>query len=71
MAEGLAFMMRDPRTNPTTPNGRKVFNEMLNASGLPMSETLKYIGKKSRAPRVDENERSQNRLAKLEENQPS
>ena len=70
MAEGLAFLMRDPRTNPTTPQGKKVFNEMMNASGLPMSEVLKHVGKKSKAPKVNEDERSQSRVEKLEENQP-
>jgi hypothetical protein len=43
---------------------------MINASGLPMSQVLKHVGKKSRAPKVDEDERSQSRLEKLEENQP-
>tara|TARA_R110000868_G_scaffold134980_2_gene347280 strand:- start:1454 stop:1687 length:234 start_codon:yes stop_codon:yes gene_type:complete len=70
MAEGLAYLMRDPRTNPTTPAGRKVFNEMLSASGMPMTETLKYVGKKSRQPRVNEDDRSQTRLEKLEQEQP-
>ena len=70
MAEGLAFLMRDPRTNPTTPSGTKVFNEMINASGLPMSEVLRHVGKKNRAPKVNEDDRSQARLEKLEENQP-
>lgn len=39
---------------------------MLNASGLPVSETLKYIGKKSKTPKVSEDEKSQERLNKLE-----
>jgi hypothetical protein len=35
-----------------------------------MNEVLKHVGKKSRAPKVNEDERSQARLEKLEENQP-
>jgi hypothetical protein len=70
VAQGLAFLMKDERTNPTTPQGRKVFNEMMNASGLTMTDTLKYVGKKSKQPRVNEDDRSQERLEKLEQNQP-
>lgn len=62
--------MKDARTNPTTPQGRKVFNEMMNASGLTMTDTLKYVGKKSKQPRINEDDRSQERLEKLEQNQP-
>jgi len=40
---------------------------MLNASGLPVSETLKYIGKKSKAPKVSDDEKSQERLNNLEQ----
>ena len=40
---------------------------MLNASGLPVSETLKYIGKKSKTPKVSDDEKSQERLTKLEQ----
>jgi hypothetical protein len=65
-AQGLAYLMKNPKTNPTTPDGRKGFNAMLNASGLPVSETLKYIGKKSKAPKVNEDDKSKERLAKLE-----
>jgi hypothetical protein len=70
VAEGLAFLMKDARTNPTTPQGRKVFHEMMNASGLTMTDTLKYVGKKSKQPRINEDDRSQERLEKLEQNQP-
>jgi hypothetical protein len=70
VAQGLIFLMKDERTNPTTPQGRKVFNEMMNASGLTMTDTLKYVGKKSKQPRINEDDRSQERLEKLEQNQP-
>lgn len=59
--------MKNPKTNPTTPEGRKGFNAMLNASGLPVSETLKYIGKRSKAPKVSDDQKSKERLANLEQ----
>ena len=40
---------------------------MLNASGLPVSETLKYIGKRAKAPKVSDDEKSKQRLEKLEQ----
>lgn len=58
--------MKNPKTNPTTPEGRKGFNAMINASGLPVSETLKYIGKKSKTPKVSDDEKSKERLERLE-----
>lgn len=42
---------------------------MLNASGLPVSETLKYIGKKSKAPRITDDDKSKERLANLEQSE--
>jgi len=58
--------MKNPKTNPLTPDGKKGFNAMVNASGLPLSETLKYIGKKSKTPKVSDDEKSQERLQRLE-----
>lgn len=58
--------MKNPKTNPTTPEGRKAFNAVLNASGMSTSETLKYIGKKSKAPKVSDQEKQEKRLEKLE-----
>ena len=66
MAQGLIYLMKNPKTNPTTPEGRKGFNAMLNASGLPASETLKYIGKKSKTPKVSDDDKSKERLSALE-----
>ena len=40
---------------------------MLNASGLPVTETLKYIGKKSKTPKVTDDEKSKERLSTLEQ----
>lgn len=39
---------------------------MVNASGLPVSETLKYIGKKAKTPKVTDDEKSKERLERLE-----
>lgn len=61
------YLMKNPKTNPLTPEGRKGFNAMVNASGLPVGETLKYIGKKSKTPRVSDDEKSKERLEKLEQ----
>jgi len=69
IAEGLAFLMKDPRTNPLSPNGKQVFREMMNSSGMGTTATLKYIGKKSgqrQIPKKSDDEKSQERLEKLE-----
>lgn len=62
-------MMKNPQTDPTTPGGKKVFNEIMKSSGMTMTETLKYIGKKSKQPRVTDDQRSKERLEKLEQEQ--
>jgi hypothetical protein len=59
--------MKNPKTNPLTPEGRKGFNAITNASGLPVSETLKYIGKRSKTPKVSDEEKSKERLERLEQ----
>ncbi len=59
--------MKNPKTNPTTPEGRKGFNAIVHASGLPVSETLKYIGKRSKTPKVTDEEKSKERLDRLEQ----
>lgn len=40
---------------------------MLNASGLPVSETLKYIGKRAKAPKITDDDKSKERLNNLEQ----
>lgn len=64
--EGLAFIMNNPKTNPTTPQGRQAFNAINSASGLSLSQTLKHIGQKSRAPAPTEDEKSKSRMSILE-----
>ena len=66
MADGLTFLMRNPETNPTTPEGKRVFNEMIKQSGMTVSDTLKYVGKRSKRGPTDD-ERSKQRLEKLEQ----
>ena len=61
------YLMKNPKTNPLTPEGKKGFNAITNASGLPVSETLKYIGKRSKAPKVSDEEKSKERLERLEQ----
>lgn len=63
------YLMKNPKTNPLTPEGKKGFNAITNASGLPVSETLKYIGKKSKTPRVTDDEKSKERLERLEQSE--
>jgi hypothetical protein len=66
-AQGLLFLMNNPKTNPLTPEGKRGFDAMVNASGLSVGETLKYIGKKSKTPRVSDDDKSKERLEKLEQ----
>ena len=59
--------MNNPQTNPTTPGGKKVFDEVMRNSGMSITQTLKYVGKKSKQPRVSDDQRSKERLEKLEQ----
>ena len=66
--KGLEVMMNDPRTSPFTAEGSKVFKEVINASELPLTEALKYIGKgKKKAKGPTDKERSEARVEKLAE----
>jgi hypothetical protein len=62
-AAGLEHLMNHTPMNPFTPNGSAVFKQMSQASGLPLSQMLKHIGKASKvnADQV----RIQNRLGML------
>ena len=66
ITEGLVFLMNNPKTNPLTQEGKKVYEEIVKASGLPLSKTLEYIGKKTKTPRVTDDQKSKERLNKLE-----
>lgn len=67
IAQGLRYLMNNPQTCPTSPDGQRVFKEMIKASGMPVSEVLKHVGKKSKAPRPTDDERSKQRIEKLEQ----
>lgn len=69
-AKGLEVMMNDPRTSPFTAEGSKVFKEIINASELPLTEALKYVGKnKKKVKAPTDQQRSEARIEKLEETQ--
>ena len=68
LAKGLQVMLNDPRTNPFTAEGAKGFKAVLDSTNLPLTETLKYLGKNSkRIPKEKESDRSKARIEKLEE----
>ena len=70
MMKGLEVMMNDSRTSPFTAEGSKVFKEIINASEMPLTEALKYIGKgKKKVKGPTDKERSEQRIEKLEETQ--
>jgi hypothetical protein len=67
ITKGLEIMLNDPRTCPFTAEGSKVFKEVINASELPLTEALKYVGKnKKKAKAPSDKERSEARIEKLE-----
>ena len=68
MTIGLETMLNNPATSPFTGEGHKVFKEVIHASGMPITEALKYIGKNKKKPRgPTDQERSKERVEKLEE----
>ncbi len=66
ITDGLQYLMNNPTTNPFTPGGKKAYDEVMKASGMPLSKTLEYIGKQSKTPKVTDKQRSKERLEKLE-----
>lgn len=70
ITKGLEFMLNNPQTSPFTAEGSKVFKEVISASNLPLTEALKYVGKKQKKPRgPTDKERSEARIEKLDETQ--
>lgn len=68
MMAGLEMMLNDPRMSPFSGEGSKVFKEVIGASGLPLTEVLKYAGKnKKKAKGPTDAERSEARVEKLAE----
>lgn len=64
MTVGLEKILNSPEASPL--NNPQVFRQIVSQSGQSLSNTLKYIGKKSKAPRVTDEEKSKARLEKLE-----
>jgi hypothetical protein len=64
MTMGLEKILNSKDASPL--NNPDVFRQIVRASGQPLSETLKYIGKKSKAPKPNDEEKSKARLEKLE-----
>lgn len=64
MTLGLEKVLNSKEASPL--NNPDVFRQILKSSGQPLCETLKYIGKKSKLPKVDDDEKSKARLEKLE-----
>lgn len=66
-ARGLETVLNNPHLSPFGFNGPTPFREMMKASGLTVSETMKYVGKKSKVSQKKQDEqRSEARLEKLE-----
>ena len=67
ITKGLETMLNNPNTSPFTMEGSKVFKEVINASELPLTEALKYIGKGKKKKGPTDQERSEARVEKLAE----
>jgi hypothetical protein len=59
--KGLEYMLNNPQTSPL--NNPAVYNQLMSATAQPLSESLKYIGKKG----AKQPDKSAERLKKLEE----
>lgn len=64
MTLGLEKILNSGDASPL--NNPHVFRSILTQSGQNVSDTLKYIGKKSKTPRVSDEDKSKQRLEKLE-----
>lgn len=64
MTLGLEKILNSGEASPLS--NPHVFRSILTQSGQNVSETLKYIGKKSKTPRVTDEDKSKQRLEKLE-----
>ena len=71
MAKGLEYLLNHPTTSPfKNPQGLTAFRAVLNASEMPVTQAIKYIGKRGKGgpPKKTDKEKSEERLEKLEEN---
>lgn len=64
MTIGLEKILNNKEASPL--QNPQVFRQILSSTGKSMSETLKYIGKKQKAPKPNDDEKSKARLEKLE-----
>lgn len=64
MQVGLEKILNSKEASPL--QNPQVFRQIVSQSGKSLSETLKYVGKQSKAPRVSDEEKSKARLEKLE-----
>jgi hypothetical protein len=64
MQVGLEKILNSKEASPL--QNPQVFRQIVSQSGKSLSETLKYVGKQSKAPRVSDAEKSKARLEKLE-----
>ena len=64
MTLGLEKILNSKDASPL--GNPSVFRSILTQSGQNINETLKYIGKKSKTPRVSDEDKSKQRLEKLE-----
>jgi len=61
--KGFQMLLNNPATNPFTAQGAQGFRALINATEMPLHETVKYLGKR-RKPKDDD--KSKQRLEALE-----
>ena len=64
MTRGLEKILNSPDASPL--NNPQVFRQIVATGGKTLSETLKYVGKKAKAPQPTDDDKSKARLEKLE-----
>lgn len=64
MTMGLEKILNSPDASPL--HNPQVFRQILSTGGKSLSETLKYIGKKTKSPQPTDEQKSKARLEKLE-----
>jgi len=66
MMSGFEMLLNDPRTNPFNGNGSAPIKEIFKAAEMPVSDALKYMGKKKKTPKVKEADIAKERVETLE-----
>lgn len=70
MKAGLEYLLNHPTTSPfKNPQGMSAFKAVIDSSEMPLTQVIKYIGKKGKTkpPKKSDKEKSEERLEKLEE----